>query len=136
MKNKKRNSKEWLINRREVVKSWRSWFLLAVAKTFLVAFFIISIRFFFIGIESDSTLAQSIAFLLPLHLLILGIVIKEFHLSQLVTQASVSYQLTGDDTFHFLEIIPGKAFRIHFRENRIYKQRVGRFKRIIRKSRR
>ena len=136
MKNKKRNSKEWLKYRRDVIKSWRRWLLLAVAKIFLVAFFIISVRFFFIGKESDSSLARSIALLLLLHLLILGIVIKEFHLAQLLEQYAVSEWLTGDDTFHCLEIIPGKAFRIHFRENRIYKQRIRRFKRIIRKSRR
>ena len=132
----KRNSKKWLSHRRSVVDNYRHWRLVAVVKLLLVMYLVVSIRFFFIGLQSDVPLARNMAICLMLHILILGIVIKEFHEIQYSEQLTVSEYLIGHDTFHCLEIIPGKAFRIHFKENRIYKQRISRFKKLIRESRR
>ncbi len=136
MKKTKRNSKEWLRYRRSIIENYHHWLLMAVVKLFLIIWLIYSIRLWYIGMGSGDPLALNMAVCLSLHILILGIVIKEFHEIQYSEQLTVSEYLTGRDTFHCLEIIPGKAFRIHLRENRIYKQRIRRFKKLISESRR
>ena len=129
MKKPRHNSKEWLSDRKSLIWDFRIWQILCIIKLLLVILFIYSI---------EQTLAsqelQRIGYLALI--IVLLTCIKELQTSQASIQLSVSRVLTHGDTFHFLEIIPGKAFRIHFRENRIYKQRISRFKKLIREARR
>lgn len=135
MKTKKRNSKKWLECRRKLVSDYRTWLILCVVKLLLFLVFLYTLgRLADLNGESKSA-ALSVSGWLFLDIILLTF-LKEIWESQNSIQFWASRRLTGDDTFHFLEVIPGKAFRIHLRENRIYKRRVAWFKRIIRESRR
>ena len=136
MRNKRPISKEWLKHNREISELFVHWIVMWMAQAFLVFYFISSALFFFFAIQDDVPLVREMAICLGGHILILAFVITFFHGIQYSEQKEVSILLTGADTFHFLEIIPGKAFRMAIRENWTYNHRLGRYKKLVGESRR